>query len=109
MSVTQSYGANIAFIEELYEKYRTNPESVPATWREFFKDYEPEVEEEVAVASGGGQAPSPVLLLQTPFQTRPLPEFCWKLASLKGKTRRLPRSRTTGGRRATCGSEASAA
>jgi multifunctional 2-oxoglutarate metabolism enzyme len=63
MSVTSTYGANIAFIEELYEKYRTNPESVPATWREFFRDYEPQFEEDlenVAVASGGGQAPSPV-------------------------------------------------
>ena len=28
MSVTQAYGANIAFIEELYERYRANPESV---------------------------------------------------------------------------------
>jgi len=64
MSVTSSYGANIAFIEELYEKYRSNPDAVSATWREFFRDYDPQVEEEeeqvVAVASGGGQAPSPV-------------------------------------------------
>ena len=26
-SVTQTYGANIAFIEELYEKYRANPDN----------------------------------------------------------------------------------
>jgi len=38
-SVTQSYGANTAFIEELYERYRANPESVSASWREFFDDY----------------------------------------------------------------------
>src|SRR5437016_14655089 len=38
-SVTQSYGANIAFIEELYERYRANPDSVSASWREFFGDY----------------------------------------------------------------------
>ena len=36
MSVTQAYGANIAFIEELYERYRANPESVSASWREVF-------------------------------------------------------------------------
>ena len=35
-SVTQAYGANIAFIEELYERYRANPDSVSASWREFF-------------------------------------------------------------------------
>ncbi|HEX9983321.1 MAG TPA: multifunctional oxoglutarate decarboxylase/oxoglutarate dehydrogenase thiamine pyrophosphate-binding subunit/dihydrolipoyllysine-residue succinyltransferase subunit [Thermoanaerobaculia bacterium] len=48
MSVTQAYGANIAFIEELYEKYRANPESVSASWQEFFHDYEPRLEEEHA-------------------------------------------------------------
>jgi 2-oxoglutarate decarboxylase len=39
-SATQAYGANIAFIEELYEKYKANPDSVGATWREFFEDYQ---------------------------------------------------------------------
>src|SRR5437016_6076114 len=39
MSATQAYGANIAFIEELYERYRANPESVSASWREFFGEY----------------------------------------------------------------------
>ena len=64
MSVTQAYGANIAFIEELYEKYRSNPDAVSATWREFFRDYEPQFEEDfaeepVAVAQWGGGAPPP--------------------------------------------------
>ncbi|HYM61372.1 MAG TPA: multifunctional oxoglutarate decarboxylase/oxoglutarate dehydrogenase thiamine pyrophosphate-binding subunit/dihydrolipoyllysine-residue succinyltransferase subunit, partial [Thermoanaerobaculia bacterium] len=40
------YGANIAFIEELYEKYRSNPASVSASWREFFHDYHPRPDEE---------------------------------------------------------------
>ena len=74
MSVTQTYGANIAFIEELYEKYRSNPDAVSATWREFFRDYEPQFEEdfeEVAVAaSSGGQAPSPVSTPPTPAPMR---------------------------------------
>ena len=39
MSATQAYGANIAFIEELYERYRANPDSVSPSWREFFHDY----------------------------------------------------------------------
>ena len=55
-----AYGANIAFIEELYEKYRTDPTSVSASWREFFADYDPpaleeeEVEERVAAVAGAG-------------------------------------------------------
>jgi 2-oxoglutarate dehydrogenase complex dehydrogenase (E1) component-like enzyme len=56
-SVTTSYGANIAFIEELYERYRTNPDAVSASWREFFHDYQPQLDEEdeeevVNVAAG---------------------------------------------------------
>jgi 2-oxoglutarate dehydrogenase E1 component len=67
-SVTQAYGANAAFIEELYERYRHDPQSVSASWREFFHDYEPrfaeefeeEAEEQRALAvASGGQAPSP--------------------------------------------------
>jgi 2-oxoglutarate decarboxylase len=41
-----AYGANIAFIEELYEKFRNDPASVSASWREFFQDYDPAVDEE---------------------------------------------------------------
>ncbi|HEX6177371.1 MAG TPA: 2-oxo acid dehydrogenase subunit E2, partial [Thermoanaerobaculia bacterium] len=40
-SVSQAYGANIAFIEEMYEMYRANPDSLSASWREFFEDYTP--------------------------------------------------------------------
>ncbi len=60
-SVTSTYGANIAFIEELYEKYRANPDSVSASWREFFHDYQPQLEEDV------GQA----LSLPGPAESRP--------------------------------------
>jgi 2-oxoglutarate dehydrogenase E1 component len=70
-SVTQTYGANAAFIEDLYERYRANPDAVSASWREFFHDYEPQLQAEeeeaepVAAAVGGqatvGQALSPVL------------------------------------------------
>lgn len=64
-----SFGANIAFIEELYEKYQSDPLSVSASWREFFQDYDPHVEEEdveeqveqrvAAVASAPASAPAP--------------------------------------------------
>ncbi|HEX7418687.1 MAG TPA: multifunctional oxoglutarate decarboxylase/oxoglutarate dehydrogenase thiamine pyrophosphate-binding subunit/dihydrolipoyllysine-residue succinyltransferase subunit [Thermoanaerobaculia bacterium] len=75
-SVTQAYGPNIAFIEELYEKYRTNPESVSASWREFFAGYQPVFEEEheaQVAASGGGQAPSPVRTGEAPVLHTPAP------------------------------------
>jgi 2-oxoglutarate dehydrogenase E1 component len=38
-SIPQNYGANSAFIEELHERYRANPDSVSASWREFFEGY----------------------------------------------------------------------
>ena len=63
-SVTQTYGANTAFIEELYERYRENPESVSASWREFFHDYEPRFEEEFeeeAEAQRAEEAPPVVI------------------------------------------------
>ena len=56
--MSSTYGANIAFIEELYEKFRTDPASVSASWREFFEDYEPQLaeeeEEEIPVAAVSG-------------------------------------------------------
>ena len=62
-SATSTYGANIAFIEELYEKYRADPDSVSASWREFFRDFqEPESE-------GGGQPP-PAVTTSIPAPTR---------------------------------------
>ena len=51
----------IAFIEELYEKFRSNPDSVSASWREFFHDYQPQLAEDLDFAP-----PSP-----TPAQERP--------------------------------------
>ncbi|MEO8378241.1 MAG: multifunctional oxoglutarate decarboxylase/oxoglutarate dehydrogenase thiamine pyrophosphate-binding subunit/dihydrolipoyllysine-residue succinyltransferase subunit [Acidobacteriota bacterium] len=61
-----AFGANIAFIEELYEKYKTDPSSVSGSWREFFQDYDPQLDEEdaqelteqrVAAVSSGAAAP----------------------------------------------------
>ncbi len=70
MTVTQTYGANIAFIEELYEKWRVNPDSVSASWREFFQDYEPPADED---PEGVGQAPSPVPPAPSPVPPAPAP------------------------------------
>jgi 2-oxoglutarate decarboxylase len=76
------FGANIAFIEELYEKYRNDPQSVSTSWREFFADYQPaaeaEEEEELLSEAAGAQpavairrAESPPLQVAAPPPPRP--------------------------------------
>src|SRR5205085_305794 len=63
---------NIAFIEELYERYRANPDSVSASWREFFGEYH----------DGGAAAPAtgppaetarPRAGAPTPAAAKPMP------------------------------------
>jgi 2-oxoglutarate dehydrogenase E1 component len=80
-----AFGANIAFIEELYEKFRTDPASVSASWREFFEDYSPQLAEEeeeeqpVAVAAGASAsvaaapAPRPAAPAPAPAPAAPRP------------------------------------
>ena len=36
---TQDFGANSWLVEEMYEQFRTDPQSVSEAWREFFSDY----------------------------------------------------------------------
>jgi len=36
---TQDFGANSWLVEEMYERFRTDPSSVSEAWREFFSDY----------------------------------------------------------------------
>jgi len=72
-----AFGANIAFIEELYEKFKTDPSSVSPSWREFFQDYDPQTDEEDAeelaeqrvAAVSAGAAVAPI----TPAPSAPQP------------------------------------
>ncbi|HUJ15129.1 MAG TPA: hypothetical protein VL284_15185, partial [Thermoanaerobaculia bacterium] len=57
-SIPSTYGANIAFIEELYEKYRSDPNSVSTSWREFFQDFQPEEGEEQPLSVAAGASPA---------------------------------------------------
>jgi len=69
-----AFGANIAFIEELYEKYRTDPTSVSASWREFFADYDPQLEEEAADVETIATVPTPPPVAPpAPAAPRPTP------------------------------------
>src|SRR5438128_2063527 len=87
-SVTSTYGANIAFIEELYEKYRSDPNSVSTSWREFFHDYQPEEQEHAASPAPDTQLPAPtppprpvpVPAPQTPPNAVPLRGAAGKIA-----------------------------
>jgi 2-oxoglutarate dehydrogenase E1 component len=94
-----AFGANIAFIEELYEKYRTDPTSVSASWREFFADYEPrlaeeqDVEERVAAAAGASApalipAPTPAAPRPTPVP-QPPPPAAGKPVALRGAASKI--------------------
>ena len=34
-----AFGANSWLVDEMYEQYRDDPDSVSAAWQEFFEDY----------------------------------------------------------------------
>jgi multifunctional 2-oxoglutarate metabolism enzyme len=38
-STGSAFGANSWLVEEMYEQYRADPDSVGESWREFFEDY----------------------------------------------------------------------
>src|SRR5581483_10147396 len=71
-SIPSSYGPNIAFIEELYEKYRSDPNSVSSSWREFFHDFQPE-EDEQQTAAATTKADDGGLKPAAPPAPRPVP------------------------------------
>src|ERR1043166_2393912 len=49
-----AFGANAWLVDEMYERYRSDPSSVAESWQEFFQDYKPRDE------SGTEPAPAPV-------------------------------------------------
>ena len=42
-SAGPAFGANSWLVEEMYEQFRSDPDSVSETWREFFSDYKPAI------------------------------------------------------------------
>jgi 2-oxoglutarate decarboxylase len=40
-SKSEDFGANSWLVEEMYERYRDEPETLSPAWREFFSDYKP--------------------------------------------------------------------
>ena len=66
MSATTEYGTNIAFIEELHEKYRRDPMSVNESWREFFQSYQEEESDARRAVSGEQIISEPVPAASVP-------------------------------------------
>ncbi len=52
------YGWNVAYVDELYQQYLADPDSVSEAWREFFADYRPEAAAG-APPRAAGQSPGP--------------------------------------------------
>jgi 2-oxoglutarate dehydrogenase E1 component len=53
-----SFGANSWLVEEMYEQFRSDPDSVSAAWREFFDDYRPLVGAPAATQTAAPAAPA---------------------------------------------------
>src|SRR5262245_29645645 len=69
MSATAEFGTNSWLVEEMYEKYRADPDSVGDAWREFFADYKsaaPAPAPAVPVARAAEPAPAPTATAPAP-------------------------------------------
>ena len=53
-----AFGANSWLVEEMYEQFRTDPDSVSETWREFFDDYKTIAPAAAATAPVANPAPA---------------------------------------------------
>src|SRR3954447_7876284 len=72
MSATETagsaFGANSWLVEEMYEQYRADPESVGESWREFFEDYR-----SMTAAAHPEAAPIPAPAQPSPAEQMPAP------------------------------------
>jgi len=61
-----SFGANAGLVDEMYERFREDPSSVSASWRDFFEDYRPD-------GSRNGSPVAVVAPAMAPVAASPLP------------------------------------
>jgi 2-oxoglutarate decarboxylase len=68
-----AFGANSWLVEEMYEQFRADPDSVSDTWREFFDDYKPQSPQVAPVAPpvAASVAPSPAVVAPAPAAAAP--------------------------------------
>jgi 2-oxoglutarate dehydrogenase complex dehydrogenase (E1) component-like enzyme len=57
---TQDFGANSWLVEEMYERYRADQNSVSEAWREFFSDYRSAATAATSAASAPAATASPL-------------------------------------------------
>ncbi len=81
---TPKFGANAWLVDEMYDHYRVDPQSVNETWREFFSDYRQSggvhaaaTGTEAAPASGSSPATAAIV---APLPTPPLAEAAAPMA-----------------------------
>ena len=58
---TGAFGPNAWLVEDMFERYRADPASVSASWREFFADYRP-----AGATASAGPAPAPAPVVAAP-------------------------------------------
>ncbi|HSV37334.1 MAG TPA: multifunctional oxoglutarate decarboxylase/oxoglutarate dehydrogenase thiamine pyrophosphate-binding subunit/dihydrolipoyllysine-residue succinyltransferase subunit [Nocardioidaceae bacterium] len=68
-----AFGANEWLVEEMYERWQSDPTSVDSAWLEFFKTYQPSNGAPVAVASAAAPAAAPAPAAAAPPATPPTP------------------------------------
>ncbi len=54
-----TFGPNAWLVEDMYDRFRSDPESVSASWREFFADYRPVGAGPAPVGTGAPAQPAP--------------------------------------------------
>jgi len=67
-----SFGPNAWLVDDMYERYLADPESVAASWREFFVDYQRSTVPAVAAPYAAAPAPAPVAASPTDAEATPL-------------------------------------
>ena len=58
---TESFGANAWLVDEMYERYVADPNSVAESWRDFFADYKPATLEGAAEVGSAGDGSAPAV------------------------------------------------
>ena len=61
----EDLGPNSGLVEDLYERYRQDPESIPERWRKYFTEHPPD-------GNGNGAPPSPAPASEAPAAEAPV-------------------------------------
>ena len=56
---TGAFGPNAWLVEDMFDRYLTDPTSVSESWREFFADYRPAGSSPAAAVGGAPPVPAP--------------------------------------------------